>query len=247
MRTRSPKSRVPKASTVRAMLLGLVSAGMLAACGQGPVKPPDRYYRMSLEPAARSSSKPLHGNLLVQRFRGDGLVSQRPLVYADRAQPETLSQYNYHFWTDTPTIHLQELAIDYLRSAALAPLVVSPDVRVDSRYELDGQIRRLEHLRALDESGEPADQVALSVEFTLMDNEERRVLLLERYSRVRAITPAGDDASSIRLETTSTLNDAARALESAYAEILDALLADIDARDNAQIATAMGSAAASRP
>ena len=89
-------------------LLAIPLALLLAACGSAPT-PVDHHFRLIAASPDRLGAPVLDGALLVKRFSADGLLAQRPVVYAKRTTPQALYQYNYNFWVDTPTVMLQEL------------------------------------------------------------------------------------------------------------------------------------------
>lgn len=125
-----------------AVLAVLTSA--LAACAQ-PETPEDRYYRLQVSTPAQSGVV-LPGNLQVDRFLVDGLVSRSQIVYVANGQGHELQTYHYHHWTEPPAILLQDQLIGYLRAAKIADHVVSPEMRVDVDHVLTGKVKRLEHI-----------------------------------------------------------------------------------------------------
>ncbi len=151
------RREVGRGATAAAWLASVI---VLAGCESTQV-PQEHFYRLSVPlPEARAAA-PLSGTLVVQRFMGDGLTTQRPLVYASSESPNDLRQYNYHFWADPPPRMLQELTVEVLRSANVATRVVTPELRVQADYELSGKIKRLDHVLG------DAPRVTVELEFTL--------------------------------------------------------------------------------
>ena len=144
---------------------GAVGAGLalvvaVTGCESTQV-PQEHFYRLTIAPPEARNGEPLPGTLVVQRFVGDGLTTQRPLVYATVDMPDDLRQYNYHFWADPPPRMLQELTVDVLRAANVATQVITPELRVQADYELSGKIRRLDHVRGA------SARVVVEMEFAL--------------------------------------------------------------------------------
>ncbi|MFZ4537775.1 ABC-type transport auxiliary lipoprotein family protein [Propionivibrio sp.] len=74
---------------------------LLAACGNVPPAPTDRFYR--LQPVSVSvATKALPGAINVQPFRADSLYAERPIIYAEEASLRQLRQYHYHLWLYPP-------------------------------------------------------------------------------------------------------------------------------------------------
>ncbi len=159
----------------RSLAIGLILAA-LAGCAQ-PEFPQDSFYRLSDSASVSPAGAPLDGTLVVPRFLSDGLLSERPVVFTLTNSPQRLQQYNYHFWVKSPSRMIQELAVDYLRKANLAPRVVTPEFRAPGDYELTGKIKRLEQVR-----GRPARAV-VTLEFGLYRIRDGRLLYLETYEK----------------------------------------------------------------
>lgn len=187
-----------------------LSVAMLAGCGQQSKVPQDSFYRLTAPASLAPSATGLDGVLVVSRFLADGLLSERPLVYARPASPEKLQQYNYHFWVESPARMLQELTVDYLRKAAAAPMVVTPELRAAAAYELIGKIKRLEQVRGDD------PRAVVSLEFGLYRIKDGSLILLRSYDKSVALN--GDDVSA-----------AAAAMSDAVSEVLANLVRDIGA------------------
>lgn len=166
----------------RAGRVAVFAAILSAGCTQDPV-PQDSFYRLSGPSDVQPAPAPvLSGVLEVARFRADGLVAGRSLVYSRADVPQRLNEYNYHFWVEPPTVMLQDRLIAFARDARLAATVVTPEMRVEPEYMLSGRIQRFEQVIG----AQP--QAVLSMEIGLHTGDGRLVLL-ESYAHVE---PAAD-------------------------------------------------------
>lgn len=192
---------------VRITAAALVAAVVLA-CIADPV-PRENFYRLPVPaPSPVASGAALEGVLLVQRLGAEGLLTQRPLLYAvGEAGP--LHQYSYHLWVDAPTRMLQLSLAGFLRDAQVASAVVTPRLRVRADYQLSGRLLALERI---EDDASPRVRVAL--EFALEDLEARELLLLREY---RVVRPAEDDG----------MRAAVDAMRAAVGELYGRLLVDL--------------------
>jgi ABC-type uncharacterized transport system auxiliary subunit len=184
-----------------AILISL-SAVALSACTQ-PELPQDHYYRLQITPPPAGELK-LDGVLEVNRFRADGLISGRPIAYSEGKGH--LSEYHYHFWVEPPVDLLQDAMVTFLRSAAIARHVVTPQLRMAEDYLLNVKIKRLER----DLSAEP--KVIVELEIGLKEVAQDRILVLKTYKRELAQTQEGVHGS---------VNAINRALTDIYTQFLD--------------------------
>jgi ABC-type uncharacterized transport system auxiliary subunit len=148
---------------------------LLSGCATPGVVPQDSYYRMGDPESVVAASSTLDGTLVVPRFLADGLLGERNLVYVQENSPQVLRQYNYHFWSESPTRMIQERTVEYLRRARVATTVVTPEFRAPADYQLTGKIRRLEQIRG------PTPRVVVSLEFGLYRVRDNRLLHLHTY------------------------------------------------------------------
>lgn len=139
------------------------------------IAPQDSYYRMSEPESVAPAGAALDGTLVVPRLLADGLVGERNLIYVEENSPQVLRQYNYHFWSESPTRMIQDRSVEYLRLARIATLVTTPEFRAAADYQLTGKIRRLEQIRG------PAPRVVVSLEFGLYRVRDNRLLYLHTY------------------------------------------------------------------
>lgn len=203
-------NRQPMAS-VREIGLAVLTVTVLAGCTQPPV-PEDTFFRLTLDaPARQFEAPPLHGTVEVQRFSADGLIGERALVYDSDAGRQRLHQRHYHFWTDSPTRMLQELLVEYLREANLAPQVVTPEHRARSDYVVDGKIKRFEYVTA------SPGRATVVLELSLRRLSDDELLILSTY---QAEAGSGDDSAV----------GSVRALEQAVSGAYTRFLEDLSAR-----------------
>lgn len=158
------------------IVLSCLVAALLTACAGGGPEPPDHHFRLVAEAPAPLASPALPGNLLVKRFSADGLLAQRPVVYAKAQSPQALYQYNYHFWADAPTVMLQELVARVLRKARVAEQVTTPAHGVTSTHVLVGRIERFEHLVG------DAPAVVVALELGVFHSQRRELVWLRSYA-----------------------------------------------------------------
>jgi len=158
----------------------------MAGCAQ-PKLPQENYYRLVVADPA-DSEKVLDGSLVVKPFIGNGLTSERSLLYSTTDAPLKVQQYHYHYWIDPPPQMIQDQVVAYLRSGGTAANVVTPEMRLLPDYALIGRIKRLE--RIVDGSRFSA---VVELEIGLSDARDNSLVLLETYV---AEEPAGKDMAS---------------------------------------------------
>ena len=170
------------------LLVGV--AALVFGCAQ-PEVPAGKFYRIYAEqPNDSGGSGPrLDGVLVVRPFLADGLVSERLLVFGEASAVGSMQQYHYHSWTESPTRMVQEQLVTYLRGAAVAEEVITPEMRVDARYELSGKIRRFEQIR-----GE-SPQIIVELEFGLLEPRAGRLLIVKNYRAQVACEDESIDAA----------------------------------------------------
>lgn len=191
--------------------LATLAVAVVAGCAQPPV-PRDHFYRVDAGAPERAfATPPLRGAVMVDRFRADGLVSQRPVVYSDAAHPFELLQYDYHYWVESPTVMMAYALTDYLRAAGAAGVVDGPDIRSAAGCRVSGNIRRFERVL-----GAGSSVVSVALEIRLTRRNDGAELLLETY---RADMRAGDE------RMTSIVVAFNAALRHVFDQFLDALAA----------------------
>jgi ABC-type uncharacterized transport system auxiliary subunit len=187
-------------------MLGLV----LVACVAGPA-PEDHFYRLELgAPPDALDPPPLPGALSVLRLRTDAVTGERQILFHRRSDPIEVHRHTYHYWLDPPATMLQTQLVAYLRSARAAH-VVSDELRVRADFVLSGRIVALERLLGDGESG-----VAVELEFTLMREADRQVVLQHTYREEREVEGRG-------------MSRSVGAFSEAVRQIFDRLLVDLAA------------------
>ncbi|MCK5166270.1 MAG: hypothetical protein KAQ66_03095, partial [Rhodospirillaceae bacterium] len=75
----------------------------LNACSAAPTVPQDNFYRITPKPASVQQNSMLKdATVEIARFVADGSVSNRPILYSSDANPNSVNEYNYHFWIESP-------------------------------------------------------------------------------------------------------------------------------------------------
>lgn len=143
--------------------------------------PQDSFYRMGDPVSVSPADAALEGVVVVPRFIADGLISERNVVYVQANSPQVLKQYNYHFWSESPTRMFQEKTVEYLRRAGVATTVVTPEFRAAADYQLTGKIKRLEQVRG------SSPRVVVALEFGLYRVRDNRLLHLQTYLQEQPI------------------------------------------------------------
>ena len=147
---------------------------VLAGCSQ-PKLPQENYYRFVVSKPA-GGEVVLDGSLMVESFIGNGLTSERALLYSTSEAPLKVQQYHYHYWIDPPPQMIQDQVVTYLRSSNYAARVVTADMRLLPDYVLTGRIKRLE--RIVDGSQFKA---VMELEVGLSKARDNSLILLETY------------------------------------------------------------------
>ena len=179
---------------------------LLAACAQPPV-PDDHFYRLAVNDPA-PGAQTLKGALEVQRFSADGVTAARPIAFSKPEAPGEFQAYHYHFWTEPPTVLLQNKLVEYLRAARLAASVVTPELRIAPQFVLTGRIKRFERILAA------PPRVMAEIELGLKEERTDRLIHLATYR--------AEEQSSGK-----TVAHAALALGRATARIYGRFLADV--------------------
>jgi len=149
---------------------------MLAGCfGSAPAVPKEQYFRLVAAATASQSAAPISGGLEIVPFAGEGVMSERPLLFtADGGRK--LEQRNYAYWTDAPPQMLRDQLVAYLRQAGVADNVVPSELRVESAYVVRGTIKRLEQLVGA-RSG-----AVISLELAVIERSSDRLILSKVYT-----------------------------------------------------------------
>jgi len=189
-------------------IVSAIAAAALSACASGPA-PQDHFYRLEIAKPAPLEKPRIDGTLEVNRLRVEALAEGRRILYRTPDRPEEVAQYTYQRWADAPSIMVQDRLVDYLRAAGVATTVVTPAVRVDADYLIDGRIQRFEQLIGADGS-----RVVVEIELVLTRVEGRALLLLGSYREER-------EAPSSRVA------DAIQAFDAAVGAIFERFVAEL--------------------
>ena len=176
-----------------AIPLAVATMVILGGCLSGPA-PPDRFYRLELPDAAARLELPrLRGGLLVDSIRGDGMTRGRRMLYRSASDPSRVKREGYEYWVDVPPVMVQRALVAFLRSANVAEVVITPEMRLDADFRLGGRLHRFERL-----DGQGSSRVTIELEFTLAQAEGREPLLLETYSESEEVagTEVGDSVEA---------------------------------------------------
>lgn len=192
-------------------LPGLALLGVLASCTSGPV-PRDHFYRLSPPPPRAKLAEPLRGGLTVEALETDALTGERPILFVAGDPPVEISQHYYHHWTEAPGGALQHALAAHLREAGLADEVVTPELRIPTRYRVTGRVKRFE--RVLDPK---QPRVVVEMRLTIQDTREGRLVASETYE---AVVPAKGPE----------VTDSIAAFDSALGQIYDRFARDAAGR-----------------
>ncbi len=187
---------------------GLALIAILACAGRPT--PREYFYRLELPaPEIVFEHAPLPGRVLIQRFDGGALYSQRALLYSFRRSPARIQQYHYHHWLEAPTELLAEALAQYLRRASAASTSITARHHLPADYEIAGYIRRFECIL------DPAPAViAVELELSVKRNSDEELLWLKTYSAERA-------------STGNKVGEAAEAFAAALAQIFGQFVGDL--------------------
>lgn len=191
-----------------------ITASLLAlsACGSTPTVPQDNFYRIN--PTPQSSKQ---GGLLkdatveIARFVADGSVSNRPILYSSDKNPNSVSEYHYHFWIESPPILVKDALVSYMRAAGVANRVVTPQMRVSPDYSVLGRIKRLEIYTGAKHFGVAAFEIGLR-----RDIDGELIVLKEYEAKIVA--------------KNKSVGSAITAIEKAMEQVFASFIADISAK-----------------
>jgi len=183
---------------------------LLAGCfGSAPAVPKEQYYRLVASAPAAQSAKPITGGLEIVPFAGEGVMTERPLLFtADGGRK--LEQRNYAYWTDAPPQMLRDQLVAYLRQTGVADNVVPSELRVETAYTVRGTIKRLEQLVG-DKTG-----AVIALELAVIEKNNDQLILSKVYTSEKPIS--GD-----------RIDDAVAGLNDGLDEIFAAFAADLAA------------------
>ena len=193
-------------------MVATASIFALSACSTAPTVPQDNFYRLTPKPASTQQSSMLKdATVEIARFVADGSVSNRPILYSSDANPNSVSEYNYHFWIESPPTLIKDALVSYMRAAGVANRIVTPEMRVSSDYSVLGRIKRLEIYTGRKYMG------VASFEIGLRRNSDGELIVLNEYeSMVEA--------------KNNLVGSVITAVEKATEEVFSRFVADISAK-----------------
>lgn len=193
--------------SLRRALLCLVGLGLLSACVAGPA-PRDRFYRLNVATPEGSGPR-LPGSLVVERFTSDDVLRERGMLRVESGGAE-VAPYVYHLWVESPTLLLQRALADYLRAAAVADSVMTPDAGATEDWHVNGHLRRFDQLLA------PSPRVRVELELRLRRRGGETLVSQKVYAAESPADAADPEA-------------AARAFSAAVEQIFARFAADLHA------------------
>ena len=182
----------------------------LAACAQ-PAVPEDHYYRLVVPASGGAKAQRLNGIVEVGRFVAKGLTAQRPIVFIEPGHDHMVQAYHYHFWTDPPTVMLQNALVGQLRDVGVAKSVVTPELRVEADFTISGKVSRFEQI--LGQQG----QVIAEIEFAIKEAGTDKLVFFKSYRETLATA-------------NRTVPEAVSKISAAVTKIYQRFLADIPNR-----------------
>ncbi len=193
---------------MKRLLIPLIFALLVTACGSVPPAPEDRYYRLAAVSGA-ASGQVLADTLAIGSVESAAVYSERAVVYSEHGQPNKLQHYHYHFWADPPPSLIRDHLALYLRNSQAAPVVVVDKGEAEWKYLLVSRLRRFE--RVMQGFG---SKVVVEMEFRLLQRGGRQPLLIQDYSAEVGVSGG-------------TVNAAAEAFAEALGDIYQQLLVDM--------------------
>ena len=152
---------------------GLV--GMLSACSQAPV-PDDHYYRLNLSSSSKATTVKLDGIVEVERLIADGLLDSRPILFTSSTKSSEIQSYHYHFWSQPPSLMLQNALAAQLQLSNAAKSIVTPNLRIEPDFILAGKIFRFEQITGQE------NKVVVSLELSLKNAKLDQLIHLNTYT-----------------------------------------------------------------
>ncbi|MBT8004155.1 MAG: hypothetical protein HN578_14685 [Rhodospirillales bacterium] len=129
-------------------------------------------------------------------------------MYSASDKPNQLMDYNYHFWTEPPTVLLRDQLIEYLRAAGVAKTVVTAELRVAPDFIISGKIKRFEQVR------DASPHVVLEMELGLRQAGTDNLVFWGTYARKVTAegTTVADGVKAANLAVSQVYSDYVRDL-----------------------------------
>jgi len=195
-----------KKRMVRVLSVGVLGMSFLSACASAPAVPEDAFYRLT-PVSDQAGAQTIDGVVEVGRFAASGALGNRPLLMTDRGS-NAVTEYNYHFWIESPPSLLQSVLVSSLRSSKVAKQIVTPEMRVTPDYTVTGRVLRMETVRGSQPSG------VVAFELSLRNESTGKIVVLKEYL---SEVPSSNDR----------VQDGAKALEQAVNKAFSSFIADV--------------------
>jgi ABC-type uncharacterized transport system auxiliary subunit len=175
------------------MAAAILSALAMVRCTPQEI-PQDHFYRLLPDLGGVPQTAPLlPGGVVVDRPEANGLLAERAITYVVPGAPSTLQTFSYHLWAMPPAIMLQDLFVRCLRAGAVADEVLTPELRVSTRYTL------LSRLQRMDLQTGPSWQVVLSLDIGLRDDKKKALVVWQTFAAQAVPKDASVDAAAAAL------------------------------------------------
>lgn len=167
---------------LRTVVLTTLSAVGLAACSQTPPVPVDQFYRLPEpapyeHPGAQTASQRWGTQVFVNIFRGDGLHTERAVVYSEDSAAVALRRYHYHHWVDDPPRLIEDYLTSRLRTL-LPNILVLTEPNGRPATVVSGRVRRFDHHVPNEKS---FGRALVTLELQLSRGDDRTPLFVKEY------------------------------------------------------------------
>jgi ABC-type uncharacterized transport system auxiliary subunit len=192
---------------VRTILVLAAAATVGGGCAQ-PEAPRDHFYRLDLQPPPRAARPVFAHPVEVEAPMVDGLLTGRPIVFAEGGDPPVFQEYTYHLWMTPPATLIRDGLVRCLEQAGVADQVVTEMTRVDAPHSVIGHVDRFELI------SDPPRRAVVDIRLGLRDNARNRLTLWKSYDS--EIVAENDDMKS-----------GVRAVGAAFSEVCRRLTTDL--------------------
>ncbi len=204
------------------LLLTGLALGLAGCIGGGTKTPPDRYYSLPEKDPKKVLPKPvLKGVLAVERLQADTLRDDTHLLYVISDRPLEITKHDYRYWTNSPTILVQQRIYTYLSKAGFATQVMRYDPAIKVDYLLRARLQNFERLVSAHKL-----EVLVRLEISIVKYSGDVVFAPVSYTE-RLEYPRGGTADE-------TIHASVQAFEHSLRRILDRFIRDYSARKSAK-------------
>jgi cholesterol transport system auxiliary component len=163
--------------TLRNQLVGLICTlgAMTSGCQSGPAVR-ETFYRLSPEFTESVPKFKACGTVMVRRPGTRGFAGGRAIAFRERASSPEIHRYNYHSWSESPALMIQDAMVRALRTAGLARYVITPAERANADWIVSGNLLRMEHFP----NAVPA-RILIEAEIGIAAANTRQTLFWQRY------------------------------------------------------------------